>query len=183
MKPYDSAKDTNNHRGRVRELIRKAVDNLIERGRVHDDSKLQEPEKSVFDEVTMKLKGLTYGSQEYKDSLKNMGPALEHHYANNRHHPEHYENGIVDMSIMDILEALLDWKAAGERHANGCILKSIEHNRERFGIGEQLTQILLNTIDELQLANSEAVDEARCRILFGAESDSEPIDMPPSFHD
>ena len=178
MKPYDSAKDTNNHRGRVRELIKMAIANLRQRGRVHDDSKLHDPEKSVFDEVTTRLKGMTYGSQEYKDSLKEMGPALEHHYANNDHHPEWSSDGIVAMSLLSILEMLMDWKAAGERHDNGCILKSIEHNRERFGMGEQLTQILLNTIDELGLADPEAIGEARCRVLFSAESERKPAKKP-----
>lgn len=42
-----------------------------------------------------------------------------------------------------------DWKAAGERHADGDILRSIEVNAKRFGIGEQLTQILYNTTKEL----------------------------------
>lgn len=42
-----------------------------------------------------------------------------------------------------------DWKAATERHADGDILKSLEINRVRFGISDQLAQILQNTVDEL----------------------------------
>jgi hypothetical protein len=33
---------------------------------------------------------MTYGSEDYKKSLKDMGPALHHHYSSNSHHPEHY---------------------------------------------------------------------------------------------
>ena len=43
---------------------------------------------------------------------------------------------------------LVDWKAATERVKNGNIRKSIEHNAKRYGISEQLTGILENTVRE-----------------------------------
>ena len=94
--------------------------------------------------MTPKLIGLTYGSQEYKDSLKELGPALQHHYKHNSHHPEHYENGIDGMSLTDIVEMLCDWKAAAERHSDGDLAKSIEINCKRFNMSDQLTTILKN---------------------------------------
>lgn len=113
---------------------------------VHDASKLQEPEKSAFDRMTPKLKGLTYGSQEYKDALAELKPALDHHYANNSHHPEHWKlNGINGMDLMDLVEMLCDWKAATMRHADGDFGKSMEISEKRFEIGWQLMQILHNT--------------------------------------
>jgi len=42
-----------------------------------------------------------------------------------------------------------DWKAASVRHNDGNILKSIEHNRTRFGIDSQLADILVNTVQAL----------------------------------
>ena len=77
-----------------------------------------------------------------------MGEALKHHYAANSHHPEHYENGIDGMTLIDVLEMLCDWKAATERHADGDIMRSLEVNRERFGISDQLANILANTVRE-----------------------------------
>jgi hypothetical protein len=44
---------------------------------------------------------------------------------------------------------LCDWKAAGERHADGSITKSLEINKKRFGISDQLASILDNTRKEL----------------------------------
>jgi hypothetical protein len=44
---------------------------------------------------------------------------------------------------------LVDWKAASERHATGDIWTSIEHNRERFGLSDQLVAILRNTAREM----------------------------------
>lgn len=44
---------------------------------------------------------------------------------------------------------ICDWKAAGERYKNGSIAQSLAHNRERFGISDQLYAILENTVKEL----------------------------------
>ena len=88
---------------------------------------------------------LTYGSEEYQASLDALKPALEHHYASNRHHPEHFVNGINDMTLIDVLEMFCDWKASTLRQNDGNLLKSIETNAERFNMDGQLKQILMNT--------------------------------------
>ena len=99
----------------------------------------------MFDEWTSKLRGVTYGSPEYAEFRQQLKPTLDHHYANNRHHPEHFKNGIHDMTLIDILEMLMDWKASSLRHNDGNILKSIEINQERFGFSPDLRQIMENT--------------------------------------
>ena len=147
---YDSKEDTEDHINRVRELIRHCRENLSSRGLDHDSSKLQTPEKEIFDEMTPKLKASTYGSDEYKMMLDGMKPALDHHYTANSHHPEHYPCGVESMTLLDILEMLCDWKAAGERHANGTIERSLTVNRERFKIDDQLFSIFENTVRELK---------------------------------
>lgn len=147
---YDSTQDTMDHIGKVRQHIAACVDSLQFRAQVHDASKLLPPEKEAFDEVTPQLRGLTYGSDEYKASIAKLGPALEHHYFINSHHPEHYINGINGMSLLDLLEMLCDWKAASERHNDGDIMRSIIVNKERFAISDQLTGILERTCRELE---------------------------------
>lgn len=87
---YDSRQDTLNHIDTVQRFIGGAIENLIDRQQIHDQSKLTSPEKEVFDEMTPKLAASTYGSEEYKGYLAQMKPALDHHYAANNHHPEHY---------------------------------------------------------------------------------------------
>lgn len=72
--------------------------------------------------------------------------ALEHHYANNSHHAEHWPNGINDMDLFDVLEMLFDWKAAGERQNGGNIMISLETNKKRYNISDQLYGILNNTV-------------------------------------
>ena len=144
---YDSRVDTLTHIKRVNALLIDFATVLLHRAKVHDDSKLAEPEKSAFDEMTPKLKALTYGSPEYKESLAQLGVALKHHYANNSHHPEYHGKGIDGMNLLDIVEMWCDWKAAGERHADGSMEKSIEHNKTRFAMSNQLSSIFSNTIN------------------------------------
>lgn len=87
---YDSRPDTLAHIGLVGTLLGRVVRDLETRACVHDASKLKSPELEAFDEFTPKLKGSTYGSDEYRAFLAAMKPALDHHYAANSHHPEHY---------------------------------------------------------------------------------------------
>ena len=142
---YDSTQDTLMHINSVQNKINVFRDIMSIRAGVHDQSKLQSPEKELFDEMTPILKSLTYGSDEYKDSLGKLKPALDHHYANNSHHPEHYADGIKGMDLADLVEMFCDWLAATERTANGDIYKSIGINQNRFNIPPELSMIFYNT--------------------------------------
>lgn len=141
--------DTFRHIETVRNIISVVVVQLLERARLHDQSKLENPEAETFAEYTAKLAGTTYGSEEYKKFLAEMKPALDHHYANNRHHPEHFADGIEGMDLIDLVEMLCDWRAATLRHNDGNMMRSIEINTARFGIDPQLRKILENTANAL----------------------------------
>lgn len=82
--------------------------------------------------------------------LKELQVALQHHYANNSHHPEHYVDGVNGYDLFDLVEMFFDWKAATERHNDGDIYKSIEANKERFKISQQVTDIFTNTAKRLK---------------------------------
>lgn len=137
---------TKKHILRVGELLNICVCELLKRAVLHDKSKIESPEVEIFTEFTPKLADTTYLSAEYGKGLEK---ALAHHYANNRHHPEHFKNGIEDMNLIDILEMFADWKASSERQNDGNIRKSIEENARRFNINPQLLRILENTADLL----------------------------------
>jgi hypothetical protein len=137
--------ETQKHIEAVRKYIRFMIDKIDMRGVKHDASKLESPEVEVFAEYTPKLNSTTFGSEDYYANLESMKSALDHHYASNRHHPEHFVNGINDMTLVDILEMFCDWKASTLRHNDGNLLKSIETNAERFHMDGQLKQILINT--------------------------------------
>lgn len=156
---YDSTADTIAHIERVRTLMRDIKENLVARSIRHDASKLAAPEKDMFDYYTPMLKQLAYGTPKYEATRQEMmQTALKHHYEHNDHHPEHYPNGINDMTLMALIEMLCDWKAASERHETGDIIKSIEHNRSRFGTAD-LYQIMLNTVRSMGWDNAERLAE------------------------
>ena len=148
---YDSESDTLKHIKRVNQLLINAAIELLERAKKHDDSKLGVNEKPFFDIYTPKLKDCTFGSDEYYEHLKGLDVALKHHYKNNSHHPQYYDNGVNGMNLFDLIEMFVDWKAASERHSDGDILKSIEINKSRFGISEQICEIFKNTVNLLDI--------------------------------
>ncbi len=82
--------ETQAHVNLVRKLMRLVIIELLIRAENHDASKFSPEELKTFTEFTSKLKDTTYGSDEYKSYLAAMKPALDHHYANNKHHPEFY---------------------------------------------------------------------------------------------
>lgn len=165
MSSYDSRPDTLAHIRRVQDLISDVHANLNYRAIIHDESKLESPEVEAFDAETPKLKELTYGSDQYKAALGRLGEALDHHYAVNPHHPEYWaydvDAGVVNqeqlssgeaisrMSLVSLIEMLVDWKAASERHDDGDIRRSIEVNADRFGYGDQLKSVFIHTAMEL----------------------------------
>lgn len=159
MSTYDSRPETLAHIDRVRHFLDRAIGNLGMRAHAHDASKLVDPELAAFDEATPKLAGMEYGSPEYKESLAALGPALQHHFMHNDHHPEHYPNGVRGMSLLALIEMLCDWRAASERMKqrtdDPAKMKSfesgLEFNKERFEISDDLYEILLNTARELDM--------------------------------
>ena len=149
MNPEEkSLYDTHQHTVLVARNIGKMTKSLIDRATNHDSSKFESPEREIFAENADKLSQTQYGSAEYQNLLATVKPAIEHHYANNRHHPEFHKNGIEDMTLVDLVELLADWTAATKRMKNGNIRKSIEKNSERFNISPQLRKILENTVKE-----------------------------------
>jgi hypothetical protein len=147
---YDSRPETLKHIRKVQALLNKVVFALKKRAWRHDASKLVEPELAYFDKFTPLLSKVEYGSKQYRAMLDKMRPAIDHHQKFNRHHPEYFDDGINGMSLVDLLEMLCDWMAATERNKNGDILKSIEINRKRFNMSDQLYQILVNTVNEIK---------------------------------
>lgn len=145
----DSSRDTQEHINRVQVRIAEFQAALDDRAAAHDRSKLVEPEKSGFDQLSSKLATLEYGSDAYKAALAEGKPTIEHHYAVNTHHPEHWSNGVDGMSLLDIVEMFCDWKAAGERTKDGSLERSLAVNKARFQLSDQLAQIFENTRKEL----------------------------------
>jgi hypothetical protein len=144
---YDSRVDNLLHIIEVQRNMRLVVEQLLERLVEHDQSKLVPPERELFDIYTGRLQGLNVGTPAYEENRRMMGPALAHHYRCNSHHPEHYPNGILGMSLLDLIEMLCDWKASCMRSQTPRdVRQSIEELQSRFKYSDELKQIFLNTV-------------------------------------
>jgi hypothetical protein len=146
---YDSTKDTEVHRRNVRNVMNMIIMSELEKRRDnHDVSKLQSPEKEVYDKYIPKLKLYQYGTPEYLELREEMAKnGLSHHFKMNRHHPEHFKNGIDDMNIIDLVEMISDWFAAS-LVSDRDFYDSIDGNAKRFDMPEQLVNILKNTYND-----------------------------------
>lgn len=146
IKTKSAIDSTKRHINKVSSLCGTIAMDIIKRGQNHDKSKFYSPEWQYFREHDYELKNLEYGKQSYFDSIEKLKPAIEHHRSINSHHPEYYENGINDMDLVDLVEMICDWKAATERCLDGNIYESLLINKEKYGIDDQLYNILLNTV-------------------------------------
>lgn len=150
MTKYDCTADVTEHKRKVSYWLNDFIQVFTGRSNTHDASKLGPQEKPIFDEYTPKLKTLVFGSDEYKASLSAMGEGLKHHYKNNRHHPEHFDNGVNGMTLYDIVEMFCDWLAAAEAKHTPL---DIDYLSKRFNLEPQLVYILINTMRELDFWN------------------------------
>ncbi len=134
-------------------LCKLYIDELLDRKVNHDKTKLEYPEKQSFDNSNYKLNQISYGSEDYLKSLFELRQALTHHYRYNRHHPEHFGNGIYGMNIMDLLEMICDWKASSQRQNDGDIFDGIEKQKQRFNYDNKMVKILSNTAEKYFFKN------------------------------
>lgn len=139
--------ETLKHVNEVRKNLWTLIHELDVRSQVHDASKFQEPERSIYAEALPNLAKTEYGTPAYAELMTQSKPAIDHHWAHNRHHPEHWPNGIEDMDLVDLLEMIADWTAATKRNKNGNPHRSIAINTPRYKLTPQLAQILKNTVD------------------------------------
>lgn len=115
---------------------------VISRGFAHDNSKF----------FGIEWQYLHNGPDVEPDDIKQ---AIKHHHTLNRHHPEFYENGIVDMSEEDIYEMACDFYARAEEF--GTDLRSWINTtaKEKFAVTDNSPQFIwLNTAIDLLLEKS-----------------------------
>lgn len=138
--------ETRGHVRMVQTFLSELSNELFFRGIIHDNSKFYEPELTGFSENVNTVPNLVYGSEEHAKRQAEMKSVIDLHHKENRHHPEHWDNGVDDMSLLDIIEMLVDWKCASMRYKNGSLKSSLDINCEKYNISPQLKKILINTI-------------------------------------
>jgi len=135
-------KELQEHKQDVSELMEKIASELIRRGLTHDDSKFNSPEIEALTEI----RNMKFGTPEYLAVCNSEG--IKHHYKVNRHHPEHFGVGKVNiMNLVDLIEYVADCYVAAKRRS-GCMV-DFSKNKERHGIEDQLLGILTETAEYL----------------------------------
>lgn len=145
IKLYRFIKGYCHHKFHVMMFIIDFTFKLIWRALVHDLSKLRADERNDFIELASidYMKNVKYGSDEYKQILKDHRGAIDIHYSRNSHHKEYHDDGVNGMDLYDLIEMIADWKAAGARTKGGNLRESFKVNRKRYKISDEI-YILLN---------------------------------------
>ena len=146
----DSTADTQAHIATVQARLQTIIHELNIRAAHHDESKLREPEKSGYDQLTLTLKNVAYDTEAYRAALAEAQSAIAHHYQSIAIILSIFPDGIAGMTLIDVIEMLCDWKAASERTQQTSVAPSLSHNQQRFGIDDQLAAILANTVQALE---------------------------------
>lgn len=146
---YDSTNDSLLHMLNIQNVFDLIIlPELSNRAINHDSSKLEDPEKEVYDKYIPLLRTAKYGTPEYEEIRKNMyNDGLKHHYESNRHHPEHFKNGISDFTIIDLVEMICDHFAASLR-SDTSFIDGLDNNAKKYKYPKELTSIITNTYNE-----------------------------------
>lgn len=135
------------HKKSVREKLLFLSEELRKRAEEHDNSKLQFPEIEWLIEMD-KEQRYQYGTKEYFDKMNRWKKFFIHHYTQNRHHPDHFSNGIDDMNLVDITEFLVDIVSYYEVLQVHDGEKVLDDQEKRFQINGQLRNVLSNTLND-----------------------------------
>lgn len=138
--------DTLDHKTKIGTLMLDISRDIMQRALVHDNSKLLDPTEcegfSNYD-----LSTVPFNSPEFNEMKKKMEPAIDHHVTTNRHHMEYHGCDVTNVTLVDLLEMLCDWRAAGMRRSDSSIERSIETMGDRYNLSEDLRKILKNTAE------------------------------------
>ncbi len=143
--PSDYIKDLVDHKQRVASYMQIIATDLILRACRHDNSKFSPEEFEAYEEAFPNLQKYAYGTPELRAELRKIKPAIQHHFQENDHHPEHFEAGVTGMNLVQLIEMVCDWLAASERSQTD-FAHGLEMNKERFHLEEQLFEIIKCTV-------------------------------------
>lgn len=135
-----------NHIKKVQNKICKLIVALSIRLQEHDKSKLEEPEFSLWKKIDEEPR-YPYGSKKYKEKIERYHELFEMHYNKNPHHPEHFQNGISDMTIIDLAEMLCDWISYKDNIRVTEAIDMVEKQSKRFGYSDEIKDMLINTLN------------------------------------
>jgi len=128
---------------------------IVDRGRIHDESKFIAPERAPYIWLTEFYRRQRNDEAfTYPDGIEEqVEAAIQHHVTTNRHHPEFHPSP-DDMSDVDLIEMVCDWTAiAQEIGENGGSARQWADNnvgdQKRFKFSEEEKQFIYRVIDDL----------------------------------
>lgn len=132
------------HRTMVEGAMAVVAQDLMTRGRVHDNS--------ISDDTEMILNYQALIAED-KDKQEDYQDMAEHlHKSNNDHHPEHFESGLCDMSLVQLLEFVIDQMVIIETTTDDELCSGedyIKHMPELLD-HKELRPIIIATIDHIK---------------------------------
>jgi len=118
---------------------------LERRAHMHDQSKLSTTEFPGFIEINRIAREHSIGTPEYEAAMRT-ATCIKEHFANNSHHPEHHET-TADMGWLDIVEMVLDWKAACDTYGTNTLRDSLDYQRKRHGFTDNQWWLILQVVE------------------------------------
>ena len=146
-----TVKLTLQHKENIATLLAKFAAELTYRSAVHDNSKFFPDEFDILSDNVCDFNKYLFDTKEEQDLRERLLPASILHRKRNRHHPEHFENGIDGMNIIDLLEMLCDWKSASTRVSGDSLRKGLPILKKKYNISSQLLKILENTARDFMM--------------------------------
>jgi len=139
------------HKEDIAKMLAKFAGEISYRSAIHDNSKFDTDEFNACSENVNEFGKHEFDSPGERELRLRLSDAFSSHRKKNRHHPEHFDNGIDGMNLIDLLEMVADWRSASNRNAGDSIRKSLPIVQEKYKISPQLMNVLTNTIRDFNM--------------------------------
>ena len=136
-------------RALVQDKLSTVARELISRGRHHDNSTLGSPELEIYHRHFNEYRMYKFGDPRRDEVMNHMAEAIGHHFQYNDHHPEHFDNGINDMNLIQLMQftaAIMSWSEQEQVD----IFELLPIIRDKCGMSDQVYQLIQNTITEIK---------------------------------
>lgn len=140
------------HRDALRLNAQRVIHELERRSLGHDLSKLSTDEVEGFVRINRAAREHAYGSKEYRAALRSENDptgCITLHFARNSHHPEFHQDD-SDMGWLDVIEMVLDWKAAADTYGKNTLRDGLAVHEQRFAFTAAQWWLIWQVVDWLE---------------------------------
>lgn len=139
------------HKNRVMYWMTNFALHLLERAAAHDNSKLQEPELSMWRKMDEEPRYHYSNDPEsqYQKKLQRHQQVFIEHWSHNRHHPEFYNYNPTDfgLDVLDLAEFICD-QMLGYKTSLGYnqAKVALQNAQDRYKFPKEVYQVIENTV-------------------------------------